>query len=68
MDTPKQHALRFLESLREDCTFEDIAYHFYVCAKIERGIRDIDEGRLVSHEEVGRQIEEWAKAPKGKRR
>jgi predicted transcriptional regulator len=57
--TPKQAAQETLESLPEDCSFEDIEYHLFVRARIEEGLRDVEEGRVVSHEEVKRMVEMW---------
>ncbi len=44
----KEQAIELIRSLPDDCTLEDIQYHLYVRAKVERGIRAIDEGRVVS--------------------
>jgi predicted transcriptional regulator len=40
----------------------DIQYHLYVRAKVERGIRAIDEGRFVPQEEAERRVQEWLKS------
>jgi hypothetical protein len=37
-------------SPREDSSLEDIAYHLYVRAQVEKGVRDLDEDRVVPHE------------------
>jgi len=59
MATPKQVAREVLDSLPEDCSLEDIAYHLYVRAQVEEGVRDLDEGRAVPHEQVMREAAEW---------
>jgi predicted transcriptional regulator len=38
-----------------------LLYRIYVHSKIEGGERAIAEGRVVSHEEIERRIEEWAR-------
>ena len=53
-----------LESLPDDCSLEDISYHFYVRAKLEEGLRDLDEGRVVPHGQVMREAAEWLKKRK----
>jgi predicted transcriptional regulator len=40
-------------------SFEDIQYHIYVREKIERGLKDIEEGRLLSQEEVEQRMSKW---------
>jgi len=42
-----------------DATFEDIQYQIYVREKIERGLQDVAEGRVVSQEEAERRMQEW---------
>lgn len=48
-----------LEELPEDASFEDTQYHTYVRQKIERGLRDIGEGRALDQEEVERRMLKW---------
>jgi len=43
----------------EDSTFEDIQYHLYVLECIERGERDIDDGRTLTHDEVESRLAKW---------
>ena len=40
-------------------SLEQIQYHLYVVQKIEAGLRDAEEGRLLSQEEVERRIAKW---------
>ncbi|GIV04401.1 MAG: hypothetical protein KatS3mg042_0724 [Rhodothermaceae bacterium] len=55
----KQASLRLIERLDEDVTFEDIIYELYFLQKVERGLKDVKEGRTVSHEEVRKEFEKW---------
>ena len=41
-----------LDSLDEDATIEDLMERLYLLAKVERGLEDIEAGRVRSHEEV----------------
>lgn len=61
MSQAKQAALRMIEALPEDCTYEDILYHLYVQEKIARGLADAEAGRIVSQEEAERRIRECVK-------
>lgn len=61
MSAAKQHAIELIESLPDDCTFEDIQYHLYVRRMVERGIADIDAGRVVSQAEAERPVAEWVR-------
>jgi predicted transcriptional regulator len=57
--TAKEAVRRILEELPDDVTLEDIQYHIYVRQKIERGLADVEAGRVVSHEEVERRMAKW---------
>jgi predicted transcriptional regulator len=50
--SPKQATLQLVERLEDDVTFEDIIYELYVLEKIQRGMKDAEEGRVVSHTEA----------------
>ena len=52
LKTAKEEVREILERLPEDVSLEDIQYHIYVREKIERGLRDVKEGRVLSQEEV----------------
>jgi len=59
MKTAKEEVRRMLEQIPDDASFEDIQYHIYVREKIERGLKDIEEGRLLSQEEVEQRMSKW---------
>jgi predicted transcriptional regulator len=59
MSTAKQEVRLLLDQIPEDATFEDIQYHIYVREKIERGLKDVEEGRVVSEEEMERRMQKW---------
>ncbi len=59
MPTAKEEVRKILEQLPDDVTFEDIQYHIYVCEKIERGLKDIEEGRIVSQEDAEKRMSKW---------
>jgi predicted transcriptional regulator len=59
METAKEEVRRILDSLPDDATLEDIQYRIYVRQAIAAGIRDVDEGRVVSQEEVERRMSRW---------
>lgn len=59
MATAKQVARDILETLPDECSLEDISYHFYVRATVEAGVEDLDAGRVVAHAQVMREAGEW---------
>jgi predicted transcriptional regulator len=52
MQTAKQEVSNLLKRLPDDCTLEDVQYHLYVLQKIERGLKDAEQGRVYTQEEV----------------
>ncbi|MFX0099481.1 MAG: hypothetical protein ACFFCS_07860 [Candidatus Hodarchaeota archaeon] len=60
-ENTKQGVISFLKTLPDDVTLEDIMYHLYVKRKILQGIKDIEEGRVVSHEEAKEIMRKWQK-------
>jgi predicted transcriptional regulator len=59
MQTVKQQAIEWIQSLPDDCTLDDIRYHLYFRERVEAGLKDADEGRVIPHEEVKRRVSEW---------
>ena len=59
METAKEEVRRILDSLPDDATMEDVQYRIYVRQAIAAGLRDVDEGRVVSQEEVERRMARW---------
>ena len=59
MSTVKEEIRKMLDQLPDDVSFEDIQYHIYVRQKIERGLADVAEGRVMSQEELERRMARW---------
>ncbi|MCK4731797.1 MAG: hypothetical protein KAT65_04985 [Methanophagales archaeon] len=59
MSTAKKEVQKMLEQIPDDSSFEDIQYHIYVREKIERGLKDIEEGRILDQEEIERRMSKW---------
>jgi predicted transcriptional regulator len=52
----KVELLRIAEQLPDDATWDDVFYQVYVHQAIEAGLKDCQEGRTVSVEEVRRRL------------
>lgn len=59
MQTIKQEVSNLLNRLPDDCTLEDVQYHLYVLQKIERGLKDVEGGRIYTQEEVEQKMSKW---------
>jgi hypothetical protein len=52
--TVKAEARRIVDQLPDSASWEDLIYQLYVRQSIEAGIKDADEGRVESVEDVRR--------------
>jgi predicted transcriptional regulator len=50
--TMKEKALELIQRLPPDATVEDMIEKLYFLEEVERGLRQIDAGQGVSHEEA----------------
>lgn len=48
----KESAQQVINQLPEQASWDDIMYELYVKQKIEAGMKAVEEGRTVPHEEV----------------
>lgn len=47
-----------LEELPEDANWNDVMYKIYVRQSIEQGLKDVEEGRVISHEDLKKKFSE----------
>lgn len=59
MQSAKKEVSELLSRLPDDCTIEDIQYHLYVIQKVERGLKDAEEGRIYTQQEVETRMSKW---------
>ncbi len=56
MDETKTKVRALLDRLPDDCSLDDVLYHLYVVQKVEQGLVDADEGRLIPHEQIAKEL------------
>ena len=59
MQKVKEEVSSLLTRLPDDCSLEDVQYHLYVLQKIERGLKDMEEGKVYTQEEVEKRMAKW---------
>lgn len=52
----KKEVKNLLKDLPDDAYWDDVMYKIYVRQSIEQGLKDSKEGRVISHEEVKKEI------------
>lgn len=59
--TKKELMQKALEDLPEDADYDEAIDLLLYLQGIERGLADVEAGRVISHEELLRQIATWRK-------
>jgi predicted transcriptional regulator len=55
----KEQVRKMLDQLPDDCSVEDVQYQLYLIEKVRRGLKSIDEGRGIPHDEVKKRLATW---------
>ncbi|MCH7556439.1 MAG: hypothetical protein IIB56_03180 [Planctomycetes bacterium] len=55
----KEIALKTIEQLPEDASWEDIQERINFVAGVRKGLRELDEGKGVPHDKVREEFAEW---------
>ena len=53
----KQAAQQLIQDLPDEASWDDIMYKLYVTQKIEAGLKAVDEGRTIPHEEMKQRLQ-----------
>jgi len=56
---PREFALEYITRLPASATIEDLEYEFSTVIALLDGLREIDEGRTIPHEEIMAEVREW---------
>jgi len=59
MQTAKDDLIRLLQAQPDDSTYEELVNELAFAAMVRRGLRDSDEGRTITHEEMLARIRTW---------
>jgi predicted transcriptional regulator len=61
MNALKDVTLEIIRRLPDECSLEDIMYEINFVAQVLEGLKDADEGRLITTEELVNRAKQWAK-------
>jgi hypothetical protein len=59
--SPKQEMILILQEQPEDSSFDELLRELAFRRMVDRGLRDVEAGRVISDEEMDREIESWRK-------
>lgn len=55
----KEKVLKAVEELPADVTFGDVMERLYFLYKVEEGLRQVEAGEGIPHEEVKKRLKKW---------
>jgi len=58
----KEQVVEMVERLPDDFTIDDILDEIYFKSQVDAGLKELDEGKVISHEEVERRLSKWITA------
>jgi len=61
MDLLKEATVETIKRLPDGCSAEDIMYKINFIAQVLEGLKDAEEGKLLSTEELLTRVEQWGK-------
>ncbi|MBZ0245541.1 MAG: hypothetical protein K8H85_06325 [Cyclobacteriaceae bacterium] len=61
MPTLKDLTLEILKNISPSASLEEIMYKINLAAQVMEGMKDADEGKIISTEELLEKVDSWAK-------
>jgi predicted transcriptional regulator len=55
----KQEIIKLIQSLPDEATLDDIMAELYFKSQVDAGLKELDEGKGISHEEVEKRLSKW---------
>ena len=57
----KQDVIEMIKKLPDEVDYDDIMAEIYFKQKVDKSLIQIDEGKVISHEEVKQRMSRWIK-------
>ncbi len=61
MEAIKEKVITMIQNMPQDTSVEDIMAELYFRYEVDEGLKQLDEGKGISHEEVEKRIKKWLK-------
>lgn len=61
MPAVKEGIIQMIQNMPQDISVEDVMAELYFRYQVDEGIRELDEGKGIPHEEVERRMAKWLK-------
>jgi len=60
-ETAKERFIKIIQEQPDDMTAEEIINELAFNQMIQRGLKDVEAGRLIPHEQIVKEIQSWGK-------
>ncbi|MFH0926168.1 MAG: hypothetical protein V1872_11185 [bacterium] len=61
MPVVKEEVITMIQNMPKDTSIEDIMAELYFRYQVDEGLKELEEGKGISHEEVEKRMERWLK-------
>jgi predicted transcriptional regulator len=61
MATAKEELTKLIQDQPDDSSYDEILRELAFNLMVHRGLRDSDEGKTISNDEMGRRLQSWRK-------
>lgn len=55
----KEEVIELVKTLPDEVTVDDIMSELYFKIQVDKGLRELDEGKGISHEDVKKRLNRW---------
>ena len=59
MPNVKEDIITMIQQMPDDASIADIMAELYFRQKVDKGLRELDEGKGIPHEEVKERMKKW---------
>ncbi|MGA1794803.1 MAG: hypothetical protein ACMUIL_02990 [bacterium] len=61
MPTIKEEVVKMIKNLPDEVGYDEIMAEIYFKQKVDKSLKQIDEGKVISHDEAKKRIGKWIK-------
>jgi len=61
MNTVKQDVIEMIRGLPDEVDYDEIMAEIYFRQKVDKSLKQIDEGKTISHQEARERVSKWIK-------
>ncbi len=61
MASVKQEVIEMISKLPEEVDYNEIMSEIYFRQKVDKSLKQIEEGKVISHEEAKKRLSKWIK-------